>query len=801
MEETSDPPRTETMTSAQAGIVLQHIRGLAGARRVAVGPPDAQLLGRFTAQRDEAAFAALVRRHGPMVLNVCRSVLHHEQDAEDAFQATFFVLARKADSLRQPEAVAGWLCEVAYHVAVKAQADAARRRAQERRATPMPPADPTLDMTLRDLRRVLHEELRRLPDKYRLPLVLCYLEGRSQEQAAGQLGWTRGMLRGRLDRGREHLRRRLAVRGVALAALLCATAAAPRAVAEALADSVVRAAVLSAVDGAATGVVSARAAALAEGVTRAMFTSKVKVATAVLLAVSLVALGVGLLAQQALAAREPPGGSPQAAVRMQEPAPAAAPPPAADTEGDSVEVSGRVVDPEGKPVAGAQVFFARNVLAFWRDPPPPPPRPTTTDAEGRFRFRVSTTGYLFAEEKADWLQGSVVGVAPGYGPGWVYNDSAEKLADVTIKLIKDVPIEGRVLDLEGKPVAGVSVRVRSYHLRDGDLKGWVEALQAKQEVHGPHFSLGSLNPAYQLGLARPVVSGADGIFRLTGVGEERVVTLRFEGPAIATSEVYVVTRPCPTVVLPRNKERPRAGNYVYHGPTFEHVVALAMPIVGSVRARDTGQPLAGVTVRAHLDAAYGYDDKEHYVQTTTDKEGHYRLAGLPRVEGQYVWVGLAAGQPYLPTRKTAGLSPGLDPITVDFELTRGVTIRGHVTDRETGRPVAALVEYFAFADNPHLEGAGIHGTNRVQARTAADGSFTLVGLPGQGLLAARATYGFEPRYLMDVGADKIKGELHLGSWRAKQFNTVVEISPAEDAEAVVQDVALDPDKKGQGPDK
>src|SRR5262249_17373694 len=131
-----------------------------------------------------AAFAELVRRHGPMVLSVCRSVLHHEQDAEDAFQATFWVLARKAPSIRQPEAVAGWLYEVAYHVAVKAQADAARRRAQERRASPQATANPTLDMTLRDLQRVLHDELRRLPDKYRLPLVLCYLEGRSQAEAA-----------------------------------------------------------------------------------------------------------------------------------------------------------------------------------------------------------------------------------------------------------------------------------------------------------------------------------------------------------------------------------------------------------------------------------------------------------------------------------------------------------------------------------------------------------------------------------------------------------------------------------------
>src|SRR5262249_4134306 len=154
--------------------------------------------------------------------------------------------------------------------------DAARRRGQERKVLPMAPADPTLDMTLRGLRRVLHEELRRLPEKYRLPLVLCYLEGRSQEEAAGQLRWSKGTFRGRLDRGRGPLRRRLAARGVALSALLCATAVAPKAAAEALVEAAVRAAVPSAGDGAASGALSAKVSALAEGVTRAMCTSKLK---------------------------------------------------------------------------------------------------------------------------------------------------------------------------------------------------------------------------------------------------------------------------------------------------------------------------------------------------------------------------------------------------------------------------------------------------------------------------------------------------------------------------------------------
>jgi RNA polymerase sigma factor (sigma-70 family) len=335
-------PRAENMTSTQAGLVLQHLRRLAGPHPAAQ-PPDGQLLERFIAGRDEAAFAALVRRHGPMVLNVCRSVLRHEQDAEDAFQATFLVLARRAASLREPAAVAGWLYEVAYRIALKAQAQAARRRAREQKATPMTPTDPTLDMRLRDLHRVLHEELRRLPEKYRLPLVLCYLEGRSQEEAAGQLGWSKGALRGRLDRGREQLRRRLTSRGVTLSALLCATAFAPRVAAEALVDSAVRAAVRAAVGGVGATTLSARVSALADGATRAVFVSKLKVVSAVLLAAGFVA-GVEALARQTPAATETSVGNARSGAEVPRATAGKDPakPPASDGK-HSVAYGGRVL--------------------------------------------------------------------------------------------------------------------------------------------------------------------------------------------------------------------------------------------------------------------------------------------------------------------------------------------------------------------------------------------------------------------------------------------------------------------------
>src|SRR5579884_2052891 len=207
------------MSSAQVGVLLRHIRQLSAIHRDG-DAPDQQLLERFATLRDEAAFAALLKRHGPMVLGVCQSVLHDLHDAEDTFQAAFLVLAQKADSIHRREAVSAWLYRVAYHLAVKAQASAARRRVHEKRAAVMPSADPLLDLNLRDLRRVLHEELDRLPATYRAPLVLCYLEEKTQEEAARLLGWTKGAVIGRLQRGRELLRARLRRRGLALSAAL-----------------------------------------------------------------------------------------------------------------------------------------------------------------------------------------------------------------------------------------------------------------------------------------------------------------------------------------------------------------------------------------------------------------------------------------------------------------------------------------------------------------------------------------------------------------------------------------------------
>jgi RNA polymerase sigma factor (sigma-70 family) len=273
----------------------------------AVGLSDWQLLERFLARREEAAFEAIVQRHGPMVLSVCRRVLEHAQDAEDAFQATFLVLACKAASILTRETVGNWLYGVAYRTAQKARAAAARRRVKEKLMT-RPEA--FNEPEWQDLRPLLDQELNSLPDIYREPLVLCDLQGITRKAAAQQLGWSEGTLSGRLSRARELLAKRLKRCGVTLtvAALAGAlsTSVASALVPAPLVQITTQAATSVAAGHAVAGVVSAPVAALTKGVLKAMFMNKLKTVSVVLLAVGLIALGAGVsLTQQ-------PGGPPGA---------------------------------------------------------------------------------------------------------------------------------------------------------------------------------------------------------------------------------------------------------------------------------------------------------------------------------------------------------------------------------------------------------------------------------------------------------------------------------------------------------
>ena len=348
------------MASLQMGAALRQIHELFETGTIA-GLADGQLLERYLTRRDESAFAALVGRHGPMVLGVCRAVLNDSPEVEDAFQATFLVLIRKAGTIRGRDAVGGWLHRVAHRVAVQAGLDRSRKHRHERGAADLSALDEIAEERANDeWRAPLHEEVARLPERFRLPVVLCYLEGKTHAQAAFELRWGEATLRRRLSGARDLLRSRLTRRGVAMSG----------------------GAVVSGVDAPGLGRGPdrlGRVAAheppsvcrparslrshLAESLVRGMFVVKIQgIATAALILVAVSMVAPHLVPAGLASAEASKGGRSTSAAPLvpSPPAPIAPPEPeqpdvAAEPE-QTITVSGRVLDPEGKPFAGAKVY-------------------------------------------------------------------------------------------------------------------------------------------------------------------------------------------------------------------------------------------------------------------------------------------------------------------------------------------------------------------------------------------------------------------------------------------------------------
>jgi cyanophycinase len=288
------------MTGNPLGMVLDYLCRSKAARGNGDWT-DGQLLDHFTATGDEAAFEVLLRRHGPLVLSVCRGVLGNAHDAEDAFQATFLILVKNARAVRRRESLRSWLYGVAHRVAVRARTAAAKRLRIERQQVAMTIPDPATDSARQELSRMLHEEVVRLPERYRLPVLLCCLEGKSRQEAARELGWTEGAVKGRLERGRQRLHGRLARRGVALPAALVAVELVRGAAAASVPRPLVvgtASAVAQWVRGnAAASLVSARVTALIEGEFKGMGNIKLRASAVVLLALTVAMAGAGLLSR------------------------------------------------------------------------------------------------------------------------------------------------------------------------------------------------------------------------------------------------------------------------------------------------------------------------------------------------------------------------------------------------------------------------------------------------------------------------------------------------------------------------
>jgi RNA polymerase sigma factor (sigma-70 family) len=768
---------------------------------------DGELLDRFARQHDESAFAQLVKRYGSLVLGTCRRVLGNEADAEDAFQATFLVLARKAGTTAWRGPVGGWLYRTAHQVACKARTAAQRRSRHEEKVSPRPATGPLEELSAKELLTILDEELLKLPERYRAPLVLCYLQGATRDEAAQQLGCPPATLKCRLERGRQRLHAAAQRRGLALSSMLTAivlTSGSSAAVAAPVVRSTVRAASGLLAGQSLAAIVSTQVAQLVEGGLPAMAVSKLRALVALVVVcggLSGMALwargtdaesaGGPALPERSVSARKAPPAKEQGKVGARE----------ASAGKAKAHCKGQVLSPEGKTVSGAKVvylFQAEREDGVWG---------TATAARGMTgpdgRFHLVVPPPEGARRRSG---GMVIATAPGYGPGWTSVGSPDSVHEATVRLVKDdVPLQGRVVDLEGRPIAGASARVlqlRATHRED--LGPWEKELRAKKELKlwGPNDPGVALDVTAS-GTGQTVRTDKDGKFRLSGLGRERLVLLRFSGPTIETRDVYTMTRAGRATIITREKDRYLAARVgalapVVHRATFDHAAAPTRAVVGTVTDQATGKPVAGITLRAELTHGLG-GREDRSIRTTTDKEGRYRLVGLPRGPKQMITVESGAGQPYLGAGRQTGRAPDLDPVRVDFALVRGVVIRGRVTDKATGKPVRARVEYFVFEGNPHLDKApGFRNASIEAPLNRPDGTFTVLGLPGRGILTATMQRRESP-YLVGVGGDKIKGMDKDGSFTTWPYivmpamhHTLVGLDVAADAREITCNLTVDP---------
>jgi RNA polymerase sigma factor (sigma-70 family) len=428
---------------------------------------DAELLNRFVASRDEAAeaaFAALVERHGAMVLGVCRRVLGNRHAAEDAFQATFLVLARKASAIARREQLASWLYGVARHTALDARVRAIRQQAKEKRLGSMLPVERPDQTETSELRAILDEELARLPERYRAAIVLCELEGLTRRQAAGRLGVSEGTLSSRLARAKEQLRGRLIRRGLALSAAALASALSREAhaviVAPALVDSTIRVATLVAAGSSLAGVVSTSVATLTEGVLKAMLFAKLKMIVLGVVTVALVTTGVGVVAQQPV-----PGPRPEAAgVKAQDR-------PGPRPDHDRLKAVEEKLDRLLEVLGGSSRFEARYPATA---PPPPPgatflpvPNPNFS-VSGSYSLSPNPTPQPAANPSAPAIAATT---GPGSSQPYVVNPAGGSFSAATPPYGQSTSLEGRVASLEQ--------RLSQLEQRFGDMERRLNGLDSR----------------------------------------------------------------------------------------------------------------------------------------------------------------------------------------------------------------------------------------------------------------------------------------------------------------------------------
>jgi RNA polymerase sigma factor (sigma-70 family) len=568
---------------------------------------DGQLLESFIVGREAAALEALVGRHGPMVWGVCRRILPNHHDAEDAFQAAFLVLVRKASSIRPRAMVGNWLFGVARQTALKARATSAKRRAREKQlpAGAEPIAAPA-DLSS-DLSELLDDELTKLPDKYRSVLILCGLQGKSLKEAARRMGLPEGTVASRLARGRAMLAKRLvrhglAVSGVSLAALQ-AHQSASAGVSTAAISSTIKAAT-------AAGVVSANVGALTNGVLKAMLLTKLmKTTTAALVILCVLGAGVIGLAGQKPEPQAPAKPSTQQAKKDK------APEQKVEQAKDGKEkddpsiryqdfsVSGRAVDQDGKPVSGATIFLVSTNIS--------PQRllaTVTTEKDGQYTFKDAKLPYRVKKNDDDWESGSfeVFGKCLGRTFTWSglkflnidprFKDKLSKAVtpsyfpgdriEIGLEFAPPKKVEGRIINEKFEPIAGVKVRIG----------GCDYVNTAGKEQYANYREFWGMNQATDI-MRKEVNAVTDdkGRFEFSSVPPDVFCWLLLEHPDYADVTLYTSTADNP----PDTHDE---GHPVLRLP-LRLTLHSVRTIKVRVRSKQDDKPLAGIRVSGYQKAS------------------------------------------------------------------------------------------------------------------------------------------------------------------------------------------------------
>jgi RNA polymerase sigma factor (sigma-70 family) len=621
--------------------------------------PDAELVDRYVRSRDEAAFTALVSRHGPTVLSVCRRVLR-AADVDDAFQATFLALARQAGMIRRQEAVGAWLYEVAYHIALRAKARRARSQKVEQAAATAESTTPTDQAVANDIQQVLDEELHRLPERLRQPLVLVHLMGHVQVDAARELGITDRTLRRRLLTAREQLRERLSRRGVALTTVALTAVLDLPATAGPVPPNLVRPTVQSVLAYAAgqTGALPAGTASLAMAGVGGWLAGRFKLAS-LLAAVSTaaaLAFTASALTPAGPSASIPPASPPA--------------PPVANVEvadGRTQVLTGRVLDAEGRPLAHA------TVTALVRRPWQPNDRGlqdqevarATADAAGRYRLVVPNDFPTHYSER----QVTLLAHSAGHAPITTNIVLRGRPSDVTLRLTNSAVTEGRLLDPEGRPAANVRLAV----VRLGRMTR--EITQGEDPTPAPP------------GWPADTITDLDGRFRMQGLSADDSPWLQVQDDRFALT----------TFALPVGAADPLS-------------VTLAEPrlLVARVIAADTRQPLAGARISVCAGILPSRSGRYTALASSpdaaalapaceltgrADAEGRIRLR-LPPGNLHDVHVYPPDGVAYVERPWKLEWTNGELSQERTFALVRGTEVRGEVAE-EDGRPIVGACVYFA----------------------------------------------------------------------------------------------------------